>query len=494
MGMIDQIEKKPRLWLNDGVKMIRKNSSNLLDLINQILELRKLDSGKLKVNLQNGDIVPFLRSIFNQFQAFAQSNEQEMEFISETETLFMDHDPEKLLRIVSNLLSNAVKYTPPKGKITFSISSGAKKEISSHQCLILTVSDNGRGIPENQAPYIFDRFYQVSPEGKESLSGTGVGLSLTQELVALLNGKIEASSEEGKGSVFQVWLPITKAASPGQSTDLLEIQKAILGTKNALVIKQAETEDLPIALIVEDNPDIAQYLQICLEGHYKLEIARNGREGVDRALELVPDIIVSDVMMPKKDGFELCEMLKEDVRTSHIPIILLTAKSDVDSRIEGLKQGADDYLAKPFHEEELLVRMQNLLDIRRKLQERYQNVYAQPLPKAKESAPSPEDAFILKVKETLDERMIDPQFDLDRLSREFHLSRSQFGRKLKALTGRSPAVYIRSLRLQKAKHLLLTSTLSVKEIAYEVGFSDPAYFSRSYSKEFGETPSNTGDL
>ena len=196
-------------------------------------------------------------------------------------------------------------------------------------------------------------------------------------------------------------------------------------------------------------------------------------------------------MMPEKDGFELCETLKKDLRTSHIPIILLTAKSDVESRIAGLKQGADDYLAKPFNEEELLVRVQNLLEIRRKLQHRYQNIYEQPLPKAPVTSASNEDAFIEKIREVFENRMLDLSFDLDALSRELNLSRSQLGRKVKALTGRSLAVYIRSLRLQKAKQLLQDSELTIKEVAYDVGFKDPAYFSRTYAEEFGESPTDT---
>ncbi|MEM1359354.1 MAG: helix-turn-helix domain-containing protein, partial [Bacteroidota bacterium] len=204
-----------------------------------------------------------------------------------------------------------------------------------------------------------------------------------------------------------------------------------------------------------------------------------------------PDIIISDVMMPEKDGFELCEALKTDQRTSHVPIILLTAKSDVASRITGLKQGADDYLGKPFHEEELLVRMQNLLAIRVRLQERYKDLFGNPPSPSEDPPTRQEDTFILRLKAIFEPKMDDPQFDLDVLSKELFLSRSQLGRKVKALTGQSPAVYLRALRLQKARQLLLQSSLSIKEIAYDVGFSNPAYFSSSYSEVYGESPSKT---
>ncbi len=493
LGMIDQVEKHPKNWLKEGVQMIRSNGKNLLNLVNQMLELQKLEFGNLTVDMQQGDIIPLLQSISKQFEAFAYSSQQQLEFNADVENLNMDHDPEVILRIVSNLLSNAIKYSPEKGLIKFSVSSGTHPAITTNQCLIMTIEDKGPGIPPNQLPYIFDRFYRADSPTKGTEAGTGIGLSLTLELVKLLDGKIEVSSQLGEGTTFQVFLPITQQAKPFQEEDSSKIQAAIFGKKGAFKKESPPADNLPVALVVEDNIDIAKYLQICLQGSYQLEFAQNGQEGINKALELTPDIIISDVMMPEKDGFELCDTLKEDIRTSHIPIILLTAKSDVASRIVGLKRGADDYLAKPFNEEELLIRMQNLLEIRRKLQERYQNVYEQPLPKVKTTNPNVEDAFILKLKDIFEEKMIDPEFNLDGLSKELGLSRSNLYRKIKALTGRSPAVYLRSLRLQRARQMLLSSELSVKEVAYDVGFSNPYYFSNSYSDEFGESPSNTRD-
>ncbi|MEL7122810.1 MAG: response regulator [Bacteroidota bacterium] len=251
------------------------------------------------------------------------------------------------------------------------------------------------------------------------------------------------------------------------------------------------SDDSPVALLVEDNEDIRHYIELCLQGNYRVIQAVDGQDGIEKALEHIPDIIISDVMMPEKDGFELCEVLKEDIKTSHIPIILLTAKSDVASRIYGLKHGADDYLAKPFHEEELLVRMQNLLEVRRKLQERYQNLYDLPAPKAQEKSPEKEDDFILQFKSLVEARIDDPDFEINELSESFHMTRTHLGRKIKALTGRSLNIYIRSLRLQKARHLLLTTDRSIKEIGYDVGLYSPPYFSRTYQEEFGESPKMT---
>ncbi|MEL7119284.1 MAG: two-component regulator propeller domain-containing protein [Bacteroidota bacterium] len=495
-GMNNQIKKRPQQWLDEGTNLIQKNTDNLLDLINQILELQKVESGKLKLDLKQGNIIPFLENIFVQFQAYSQSKEQKLTLDAQVKELNMDYDAEKILRIVSNLLSNAIKFAPEKGKVDFRIAKSKKKGRATAEGLLLTVTDNGPGIPEEQLPHIFNRFFQASVKGEQTKSGSGIGLSLTQELVKLMQGEIEVESLEGEGATFKVFLPITQNAPLNKSTEPSNnVQEAIFGLsgKNKTAVKTTE-KDLPLALIVEDNKDIVDYLQAFLSGTYRLEVAYDGQAGIDKALDLIPDIIISDVMMPNKDGFELCETLKEDVRTSHIPLILLTAKSDVESRIVGLKHGADDYLGKPFHEEELIVRMQNLLDIRKKLQARYQNIYEQPIQKETTSEPDKEDDFILSLKVIFEEKMDDPQFDLNALSKAMNLSRSQLGRKVKALTGRSLSVYIRSLRLQKARQLLLSTDLSMKNIAYDVGFPNPSYFTASYTQEFAESPTNTREM
>ncbi len=492
-GMTEQIRKEPDRWLEKGTRMISDNNANLLNLVDQMLELQKVESGGLTINYQLGDIIPFLRSIYEQFEGFAQSGKQTMTFHAEMASLEIDYDTEKITRIVSNLLSNAIKYTPAGGKISLTISTTRAPE-----SLQLTVADTGMGIPEDQLPHVFDRFFQASNNENASRVGSGIGLSLTRELIKLMGGEIKVNSIEGSGSTFVISIPITRSAAPQALTGLAQLQPAIIGKQGlSEPMPPPANATLPIALIVEDNPNIAEYISICLQKDYQLLLASDGQEGIDLAIEQIPDIIISDVMMPKKNGFELCNYLKEDQRTSHIPIILLTAKADVESRITGLQQGADDYLAKPFHEEELLVRMQNLLIIRQKLQARYQDLYGQPLPsflESQENVPAKEDAFILKLQETFEARIDDPDFDALALSQELHLSRSQLGRKVKALTGRSLSVYLRSLRLQKAKSLLQSSDLSIKEIAYEVGFPTPNYFSTSYIDEFGETPTDTREI
>ncbi|MEM6379133.1 MAG: response regulator, partial [Bacteroidota bacterium] len=270
----------------------------------------------------------------------------------------------------------------------------------------MTVKDTGQGIPKEEISNIFNRFYQA--DNNTSKIGTGIGLSLTQDLVQLLGGSIKVDSKEGQGTNFEVLLPIHQEATPKPVGEQLSVQSLIFGSNEGIEKLPSTPGDLPLALIIEDNQDIATYLQSCLEGSYQTEFAYDGASGIETALSIIPDIIISDVMMPQKDGFEVCETLKADMRSSHIPIILLTAKSDVASRIAGLKYGADDYLSKPFHEEELLVRMQNLLKTRQLLQERYQNIYEAPLPKVKLAAPNTEDAFILKIKALFEEHILDP--------------------------------------------------------------------------------------
>lgn len=491
-GMAEQISKEPGRWLEKGTRMIRQNNTSLLNLVDQMLELQKVESGELKINYQLGDIIPFLQSIYEQFEGFAQSEQQVLTFHTDVNILEMDFDAEKITRIVSNLLSNAIKYTPEGGTVRFHI---AKTE--NPEKLQLSITDTGMGIPADQLPHVFNRFFQASNNENASRLGTGIGLSLTKELVTLLQGEIEVNSAEGQGSTFSVWLPVSRKAVAQKPKQLDQVQTAVLGQHGPPAATNEPTDPtLPIALIVEDNPNIAEYIAICLGKNYQLRMASDGQQGIDMALEQIPDIIITDVMMPKKNGFELCQFLKEDERTSHIPIVMLTAKVDVDSRIVGLRQGADDYLAKPFHEEELLVRMQNLLHLRQKLQARYQNIYTQPLPVPAEETPTvhPEDAFILKLKAAFEAQMDNPDFDATALSAALYLSRSQLGRKVKALTGRSLSIYLRALRLQKAQQLLHSTELSIKEIAYEVGFPTSNYFSTSYQEEFGETPTNSREM
>ena len=499
-GMSQQILSKPDIWLEKGAQMINQNSESLLNLVNQILDLRKLESRNMEVNLVQGNIIRYLRYITESYQSYAQSKGIQLHFLAARPSIQMDYDPDKLLRIISNLLSNAVKYTPDVGNIYFHID---QKKENEGDLLQIRVEDTGTGIPENQLTHIFDRFYQVDDSNTRKGEGTGIGLALTKELIKLLKGEIEVSSVVGKGTTFTLNLPITtnsiiQDVSPQLSeNDEPKLAPPRVITESAIIASESATlsfdsgSSLPTLLIVEDNADVVQYLVSCLENDYQLQVTRNGQEGIGAAIEKIPDLIVSDVMMPVKDGFELCDTLKQDERTSHIPIILLTAKADLDSRISGLERGADAYLTKPFEAKELLIRLKKLLELRKKLQERFVQL-SEEVPTLEENAsPTLEDSFLQKIRILIEKDLSDSDFGMLHLSRSLGMSRSQVYRKVKALTGQPPTNFIRSFRLRKGKQLLISTDLTISEIAYDVGFSNVKYFSDAFLEEFGERPSAT---
>ncbi len=498
-GMTDRIGENPEKWLKKGRRMIKRNSDNLLNLVNQILDLRKLESGKLKLDLIQSDVIGYLKYIVESFHSLAENKDIQLHFQSVEPEVLMDYDSEKMLRIVSNLLSNAIKFTPEGGEIFVKSSienlENHNKLISPHSKFIIEVKDTGIGIPADKLANIFDRFYQVDDSSTRKGEGTGIGLALTHELVKLMNGDIRVESMSNEGTVFTVKIPINKQAPLGhikkEMTNQIGIdQTLILPNIHELEITVLSHQEslLPSLLIVEDNTDVLQYLVACLEEQFQLEVARDGQEGIEKAIEQVPDIILSDVMLPRKDGFELCQTLKTDERTSHIPIVLLTAKADQDSRISGLERGADAYLTKPFNKKELFVRLNNLLKIRKNLQERYGSLEG--LPSKQEIAFQHEDEFIKKVRNAIEENLDDETFGIAELCKAVAMSRTQLHRKIKALTNRSTSLFVRSIRLQKAQNLLKTTNLNISQVAYEVGFSNPNYFSRIFAEEFGFPPTD----
>lgn len=488
-GMVDQIETNQKKWMKKGLDLIRRNNNQLLDLVNQILDLRKLEAGTMRLNMTQGDIVFYLRYILESFQSLAETKDITLHYLCQYDQLMMDFDREKLLRVVSNLLSNAIKFTPEGGHIYLSIHKVSHAENGARtDTLKLLVKDSGIGIPIEKLPYIFDRFYQVDDSSTRRGEGTGIGLALTKELVNLMNGNISVQSKRNKGTVFTIKIPISHEAifHDASENDL------------PLVVPNASHMEAPITspaspylsnriklLIIEDNADVVTYLESILADTYHLLIARDGQEGINVAIAEVPDLIISDIMMPLKDGFEVCETLKEDERTSHIPIVLLTAKADEESKLGGLKRGADAYLTKPFNQQELFIRLEQLLKLRQKLQARYANLeYVPP----REEALQQEDEFITKVREIVETNLQNAKLGVPMLCDSMGLSRTQFYMKLKALTGRSGSSFIRTIRLHKAKDLLQDSESTVSQVAYEVGFADPAYFSRTFSEEFGFSP------
>ena len=481
-GMAGQIQQKPDKWLEKGTQLIGQNTQNLLQLVNQILDLRKLENGKLSLNMIQGDIFAYLRYIGASHTSLAEEKDVNLIIDIPIVPQMMDFDMDKVMKIASNLLSNAIKFTPAKGRVTLS---GKSLE----QQLQIEVRDTGIGIPKDQLSFIFDRYYQIDHPNNSDPQGSGIGLALIQELVKPMQGSIQVESEVNQGTTFTVLLPITQQAALENFVPLAsDMPKAVLksSSTNPIITQNNADITLPKLLIVEDNKDMVVFLVACLEGHYQLEFAYDGAEGIIKAVEQVPDIIISDVMMPKKDGLELCDTLKKDERTSHIPIILLTAKADIESKLSGLDKGADAYMGKPFEERELLIRLEKLLELREKLQARY-STFTVPTKNAEEIE-TIEDAFIAKIKNIVQENLNNAEFGMPQLCQHLTMSRSQVFRKVKALTGKAPTLFIRSIRLQTARHLLQTTNLNVSEVAYDVGFTSPSYFSTAFVEEFGTSP------
>jgi signal transduction histidine kinase/DNA-binding response OmpR family regulator len=506
-GMVTQIESSTKISegskVYQAIELIKSNGKKLLQLVNTILDLTKLESGKMKLNLSRTDLIGFLRYSVQLFESYAGSKKIYLQFLTEMDVLEMAFDKEKMQQIVSNLISNAIKFTPAGGRIYFSVK---KFEKNDHSFIHIEVRDTGEGIPVDELKNVFNRFFQVD-SSKHKSQGSGLGLSLVKELVHLMEGEIYVESESGKGTTFKIDLPVTLKsnefnlamgsvtdnAEQGSNTEFPESTDIMDDSMVVPLHKRAEDysspgQEKPLLLLVDDNKDIIYYLQTLLENDYAIETAYNGKDGIALALEIIPDIIISDILMPDKDGYELCDYLKSHELTSHIPVVLLTAKADSTSRITGIKKGADAYLNKPFDETELKIQLGNLLNTRKALQA-YYSISGNSSGESETSKPV-EDAFLTKLNAIIQDKMEDEDFGILQLCRAMQMSRTQLHRKITALTGKSTSIYIRYLRLQKAKHLLKKPEMNISEIAFAVGFSDPNYFTRTFTEEFGITPSS----
>ncbi len=485
-------EPKISQFLISNFDSIARNAAQLLRLVNRLLDLSKLQSGKMGLNLRQGDVAAFLRYVVEAYQSLAKGKDIHLHFLSEMEHFHMDFDAEKLQDVLGNLLSNAVKFSPPGSEVWVKCKAISSEGVNEAQ-LLITVKDNGPGIAEEALAHIFDRFFQADrPEG-QGLLGSGVGLSLAKELVELMGGNITAESRPGTGAVFNILLPVSRSAPAMEPNDPVQISP--IETVNIEPLQPAEhaqeNSEKPLCLVVDDHADVVNYLKMLLENDYAISIAYDGQRGIEKALEMLPDVIISDVMMPEKDGLELCDFLKNDERTSHIPIILLTAKASVEDRLEGLRRGADAYLQKPFNQAELFICLQKSVVLRSRLLSHFSKIPKELGATEQEPALAMEDAFLQKARLAVEKKLADDGFDVHHLCRDLGMSRAQLHRKLTALTGKSTSHFIRSIRLQKAAGLLATTSLTVAEIAYEVGFRDPNYFSRTYSEEFGKAPSGS---
>lgn len=491
-GMTNLIKTNPEEWIGKGTVKIESQTRNLLALVNQMLDLSKLEAGAMPVHSFQSDIISYLKYMSDSFVSLAQRKDIRLNFLPETRHFMMDFDQEKIMYIVSNLLSNALKYTPRYG--TVELYAGQVKE--QHE-FVIKVSDNGPGISPEHLPFVFDRFFRVEEDHETQEGGTGLGLALVKELVKLLGGSVRVASSMESGTTFIVSLPVTNNAPekeivPNEGVLPADFVSASYPHDDQQSYTGSEifTDDLPILLVVEDSHDLKLYLKALLEKQYQLEFASDGKTGLQKAFDHIPDIIVSDVMMPSMDGISMLDILKHDIRTSHIPVVMLTAKADVDSRLIGLDKGADDYLAKPFNESELLIRLRKLIELRHVLYQRYA-AGEQVIP-VKDPPENLEDSFIQKIRLVMEENLGDDNFDVHQLSRTLGMSRSQLYRKFKSLTNKSVIDYFWTLRLYKAKDLLQTSVMNVSEVAWAVGFKNLSHFSRAFKDQFGMNPSAVG--
>jgi CheY-like chemotaxis protein/AraC-like DNA-binding protein len=474
---------------------MHRNARQLQNLINQLLDLSRLEAGTMQLQVEQGDIIAFVKPLLYGYTSLAESKSISYTISFEQESLLTEFDPDKLEKIINNLLSNAFKFTPDNGEIHVSISTSQSnintkvKGSKPEQVIKITVRDTGIGIAADQIQHIFNRFYQIDHSFTREYEGSGIGLAFAKELTELHGGQILVSSKKEEGTTFTLLLPLV-LGSPNENTVKINgsatIQDAFLPQIDPQERVASQTS-LSVILVVEDNSDLRNYIRQSLHPYYHVLEAGNGLEGMQIALKHIPDLIITDLMMPKMEGNEFCHKLKTDERTSHIPVIMLTARADQSSKLQGLKKGADDYIPKPFDVQELQVRIANLIEGRRRLKVHFQRILM--LQPAEIQINSAEEEFLAKVMKVIEKYLSASGFDVDTFAKEIGMSRSQFYRKIAALTGKSPNEFIRDMRLKRAAQLLALNRGTVAEIAYEVGFNRPSYFTKCFKDYYGKLPS-----
>ena len=468
-----------------------RNGNRLLRLINQLLDLSKLEAGKMQLNSAVIDLVEFLREIAAAYESMAANKNIKYSFDSDVARLPILADEEKLEKVFHNLLSNAFKFTKEGGEISIRLT------VAENKHAVISVMDNGIGIPADQLPKVFDRFYQVDSSQTREYEGSGLGMALAKEFVELHNGKISVESKEGQGSTFTVKLPLGKDEVIEQAFKLRDSKTNKLSSLEEVISSEGETEissdEEPAAvaepttiLIIEDNADMRNYIRKTLSAYYQIIEAKNGKEGFQKATDLLPDLIISDVMMPEMDGYKLCTLIKTNELTSHIPVILLTAKADRESKLIGLETHADDYLSKPFDMDELKLIVRNRIEERRKMRERFSREIK--LEPKHISITSLDEKFITNVLAQIEDHMGDENFSIEELSIQAGYSTMHLYRKIKSLTGQTPSQFVRTIRLKRAAELLSRKSDNISQIAYQVGFSNISYFNKCFKDQFEMTP------
>ena len=499
MGPTENLLKKKDFSNSDKVRedlsLIYRNEKRLYRLINQLLELRRIETGTLKLSVIEDDIVGFMQEIHSLFEPLAFKKNIEFRFFADCEKMDVYFDADKIEKILYNLVSNAMKYTPDGGSVELSIS--LVNQPDNEEKLKISVADNGPGIPAEHLPHIFDRFYQISSQNHPRNEGSGIGLALSKELAEKHYGEISVESEIGMGTTFIVYIPVSSDAykddehqsDPDRAYSLDFMKSMLEAIEEPITVDplppDAEEDQIRI-LVVEDNIDMQQFLYRELSAYYSVMVAGNGRQALVQAREHPPDLIISDIMMPEMDGLTLCKKLKSDEFTSHIPVFLLTAKSETEYQVSGLELGADDYIVKPFSIEILMLKIKNLLENRKKVAEKFSQD-ANYIPQNIKISEIDQD-FLEKFVRLVEENIDNPELSGDWLAYELGMSKGNLYKKLKSLTGLTVNIYIRTIRLKIAARILKQGQYNISEVAYSVGFDNPKYFSTCFSDLFSMSP------
>jgi DNA-binding response OmpR family regulator len=475
------------------LQLVQRNAKRLLNLVNQLLDFRKMEVQEFSVHLSKDDIVQFAREITYSFSDISEKKDIVLTFSATTEKLETLFDKDKLEKILFNLLSNAFKYTAPGGKVNVNFSSYRNE--AGNILVQLKVSDTGIGITEDMHEKIFERFYQHSVPGEIQNTGSGIGLAITKEFVKLHGGKIKVESEPNKGTTFIVTLPVKEPSEllpPGDITEeiVLNGETFPLNGNEYNDNEQPEKTNGSLKttiLLVEDNEDFRFYLKDNLKQNYDVIEAVNGKEAWALVKDRLPDMVVSDIMMPVMNGIELSKKIKSDPRTSHIPVILLTAMDGEEIELEGFRAGTNDYVTKPFTFEILASRIRNMLNLREQLRKKFQQrVEIEP---AEITVTPVDEEFLKQAFAAVEKNMDNGDYGVEELSRDLFMGRAAMYKKILALTGKTPIEFIRIMRLKRAAQLLRQSQKTIAEIAYEVGFNSPKIFAKHFKEEFGDTPS-----
>lgn len=488
MGPVEELldeQNKGRASIRENLLLIKKNSLRLLRLINQLMDFRKIEDRKMIVKPSEHDLVQFIADIMAAFEKLAKKRKIQFQFQTDADVLYAWFDPDMLDKVIFNLLSNAFKFTNERGMIWLRLSVD-----TDHKNALLWVEDNGLGMSPQQVEHAFDRFYTG-----EGAGGTGIGLSLSREFMELHKGNLTLNSERGKGTRFCIVLPlgnmhfeeqllVTSKVDWKHNTTFDFINEAVPLSENLTVETRLQKEHT--LLLVDDNTELRKFLVNRLTHSYNMVEAADGTTGLHLAFEKVPDVIICDVMLPGIDGFQITKQLKEDLRTSHIPIILLTAKGSIEQRITGVRTGADEYISKPFVFEYLDARIKALIHNREALKSHYSHDFQ--VPALANPGQSLDRKFINDFTSLIEKNLGNADFHVNELARDLGMSRVQVYRKVKALIGHSINDYIVSIRLKKAKFLLLSTEKTISEIAFEVGFSSATYFSTAFKARFHQSP------